>query len=97
MRQQTGQSLDGLLCCCADRPAGKVDIRLPFPPGVEYDYMAEPPSGSVPIRFNESFVVENDILKQAEYILSDKVVGVETVAVAPDGSLGIVDKFGKVC
>lgn len=75
---------------------GKVDIRLPFPPGVEYDYMAEPPTGSFPIKFNSSFVVDDTSLQQAQYILADRVTGVETVAVAPDGSLGIVDKFGRI-
>jgi hypothetical protein len=58
--------------------------------------MQDPPPGTLPIKFNDSFVVDNAVLKQAEYILADRVTGVETVAVAPDGSLGIVDKFGKV-
>lgn len=76
--------------------AGKVSIRLPFPPGVEYDYMAEPPPGSLPVSFNSSFEVTDTTLTHAEYILSDKLTGVETVAVARDGRLGIVDKFGRV-
>lgn len=59
--------------------------------------MAEPPPGSFPIGFNESFVVDDTSLQQAQYILADRVTGAETVAVAPDGSLGIVDKFGRVC
>lgn len=76
--------------------AGRVSIRLPFPPGVEYDYMQDPPKGSLPPKFNSSFVVDNNLLQQAEYILADKVTGVETVAVGMDGSLGLVDRLGKV-
>jgi hypothetical protein len=76
--------------------AGKVSIRLPFPPGVEYDYMAEPPKGSLPPKFNSSFVISDTSLTTAHYILAGSVRGVETVAVAPDGRLGIVDKIGKV-
>lgn len=71
-------------------------MRLPFPPGVEYDYMQTPPAGSLPIHFNESFTVDNNALKSAHHVLADRVRGVETVAVAPDGRLGIVDKIGKV-
>lgn len=58
--------------------------------------MAEPPAGSLPISFNSSFPVDNSLLQKAEYILTDKVTGVETVAVSPDGRLGLVDRFGKV-
>lgn len=58
--------------------------------------MVEPPPGSVPVTFNSSFEVTDTTLTQAEYILSDKLTGVETVAVARDGRLGIVDKFGRV-
>jgi hypothetical protein len=58
--------------------------------------MAEPPPGSLPVSFNSSFEVADISLTQAEYILLDKLTGVETVAVAPDGRLGIVDKFGRV-
>jgi hypothetical protein len=86
----------GLLHTAVFGHAGKVSIRLPFPPGVEYDYMQDPPPGTLPIKFDDKFVVDNAALKQAEYILADRLTGVETVAVAPDGSLGIVDKIGRV-
>jgi hypothetical protein len=76
--------------------AGRVSVRLPFPPGVEYDYMQDPPAGSLPPRWTSGFVPGNEVLKSARTILSDVVVGVETVAVAPDGRLGLVDKFGQV-
>lgn len=58
--------------------------------------MQDPPKGSLPPKFNSSFVVDNNLLQQAEYILADKVTGVETVAVGMDGSLGLVDRLGKV-
>eukprot|EP00879_Flechtneria_rotunda_P017206 GHRR01018025.1.p1 GENE.GHRR01018025.1~~GHRR01018025.1.p1 ORF type:complete len:385 (+),score=107.69 GHRR01018025.1:394-1548(+) len=76
--------------------AGHMPIRLPFPPGVEYDYMAEPPAHSMPPEWNPNFKIENDALTKAAFILKDKVTGVETVAVAPDGRLGLVDKWGKI-
>lgn len=58
--------------------------------------MAEPPAGSVPFSFDSKFVVDNEALTKAEYILTDKISGVETVAIAPDGQLGLVDKLGRV-
>jgi len=58
--------------------------------------MAEPPAGSVPFSFDSKFVVDNEALTKAEYILTDKIAGVETVAIAPDGQLGLVDKLGRV-
>jgi hypothetical protein len=78
------------------RTAGNITIRLPFPPGVEYDYMQTPPPGSLPpkcgtINFNHSTA-----LQQATYLFPDTIRGVETVAVREDGVLGLVDAYGKV-
>eukprot|EP00882_Tetradesmus_deserticola_P006802 GHRQ01007162.1.p1 GENE.GHRQ01007162.1~~GHRQ01007162.1.p1 ORF type:complete len:400 (+),score=115.27 GHRQ01007162.1:158-1357(+) len=75
---------------------GQVTVRLPFPPGVEYDYMAEPPAGSLPLKWDKDFKIDNDALTKAQMVLTDRIVGVETVAVAPDGRLGLVDRFGKI-
>eukprot|EP00878_Enallax_costatus_P020231 GHUV01021380.1.p1 GENE.GHUV01021380.1~~GHUV01021380.1.p1 ORF type:complete len:200 (+),score=43.14 GHUV01021380.1:139-738(+) len=75
---------------------GQIAVRLPFPPGVEYDYMEEPPEGSLPLKWDKSFKVTNEDLKHAELVLKDDIIGPETVAVAPDGRLGLVDKYGKI-
>lgn len=75
---------------------GHVSVRLPFPPGVEYDYMEDPPEGTVPMKWDKSYKVTNEDLRNAELVLKDEVIGAETVAVAKDGRLGLVDKYGKV-
>lgn len=72
-------------------------VRLPFPPGVEYDYMAEPPPGTLPLTWDAGFRVEDDSLpNNTKYILQDQIAGVETVALGPEGWLGLVDKHGQV-
>jgi hypothetical protein len=50
-------------------------VRLPFPPGVEYDYMAEPPADSLPLNWDKGFKVENDALTKAHMVLTDEIVG----------------------
>lgn len=46
--------------------------------------------------FNSNFTVTDTTLTHAQYVLADKITGVETVAVSRDGKLGIVDKIGRV-
>lgn len=76
---------------------GQVPVRLPFPPGVEYDYMAEPPPGTLPLTWDTGFRVEDDSLpNNTKYILQDQIAGVETVALGPEGWLGLVDKHGQI-
>ncbi|WIA21898.1 hypothetical protein OEZ85_004268 [Tetradesmus obliquus] len=86
----------GFIALLAAVEFGQVTVRLPFPPGVEYDYMAEPPAEGLPLKWDKGFKVENDVLTKAKFVLADEIVGVETVAVAPDGKLGLVDRFGKI-
>jgi hypothetical protein len=50
-------------------------VRLPFPPGVEYDYMADPPADTLPLKWDKGFQVENDALTKAQMVLTDKIVG----------------------
>lgn len=50
-------------------------MRLPFPPGVEYDYMAEPPAEGLPLKWDKGFKVENDVLTKAKFVLADEIVG----------------------
>ncbi|KAF8057272.1 OXSR1 [Scenedesmus sp. PABB004] len=88
--------LAALLALLAAVELGQVPVRLPFPPGVEYDYMAEPPPGSLPVRWDAGFKPGNEALAAARVVLADRIVGVETVAVAPDGRLGLVDKWGQI-
>lgn len=85
-----------LLALLAAVELGQVTVRLPFPPGVEYDYMAEPPPGSLPLTYNASFASADERLAAADVLLPGAIAGVETVAVARDGRLGLVDKFGRV-
>lgn len=86
----------GILALLVAVELGQIPVRLPFPPGVEYDYMEEPPEGSLPLKWNTTYKVTNEDLKHAEILLKDDLVGVETVAVGPDGKLGLVDKYGKI-
>lgn len=50
----------------------------------------------MPPKWDKTYKMDNDHLMKAKMVLKDQIVGVETVAVAPDGQLGLVDKFGKV-
>jgi hypothetical protein len=56
--------------------AGQVTVRLPFPPGVEYDYMAEPPADSLPLKWDKGFKVDNNDLTKAYMVLKDQIIGV---------------------
>lgn len=58
--------------------------------------MEEPPEGSLPLKWNKTYKVVNQDLRSVETVLKDEIIGAETVAVAPDGRLGLVDKDGKV-
>jgi hypothetical protein len=83
-------------CCNAPCIAGDITVRLPFPPGVEYDYMQTPPPGQLPPSWSSFNFNHSKALQQAKYLFKDTIRGVETVAVREDGVLGLVDAYGKV-
>jgi hypothetical protein len=59
--------------------------------------MATPPPGTLPLTWDARFKLEDDSLtNNTRYILQDQIVGVETVALGPEGWLGLVDKYGQV-
>jgi len=59
--------------------------------------MQPPPPGSLPFPFDERFHVDNSALQAARrFFLGEGLVGVETVAVAPNGTLALVDAGNKV-
>jgi hypothetical protein len=64
--------------------------------------MMLPPPGLLPITYDHGFAPNSTDLKAAKLLFSGDesgkgaIVGVETVAVAPNGSLGLVDRLGQV-
>lgn len=59
--------------------------------------MTPPPPGLLPVAYDDRFDANSTELRAARRLFAGTgVVGVETVAVAANGSLGLVTRFGDV-
>lgn len=77
--------------------AGLLPVPLRAPPAAPGVHMAAPPRGALPFAFDEAFAPPGaELRRAARHFAADGVEGVETVAVAPNGSLALADRFGRV-
>ncbi|KAI8477110.1 MAG: strictosidine synthase [Monoraphidium minutum] len=77
---------------------GLVPISLPVPPARRGEMMQAPPPGLVPVVYDDAFDPNSTDLRAAarHFAGDDRIAGVETVAVAPNGTLALINKFGEV-
>ncbi|GBF92573.1 hypothetical protein Rsub_05187 [Raphidocelis subcapitata] len=76
---------------------GAVPVPLRSPPARPGERMGEPPAGSLPFAFDGRFDSRNAALRgAARWFEADGVAGVETVAVAPNGTLALIGERGEV-
>ena len=81
----------------APPPEGAVPLPLRSPPARPGQLMGEPPAGALPFAFDADFASGNAALRgAARWFEAQGVAGVETVAVAPNGTLALIGERGEV-